>query len=297
MKLCVAHLVRKQNGVEPVRRFVESYVQYSAGVDHELVLLLKGFDRAENAASVLEAAGDAAASSLFLPDVGYDVGAYFSAVRELPHDVFCFVNSFSRILADGWLRSLVGPLDDGGVGAVAATGSWASSRTFWVWALGLPSAYDELTPERPSRSVVRERLGAAHRLLRTWPHHAPFPAPHLRTNAFAAQRAVLERIRVGAIATKDDAYRFESGSRGLTPQVLAMGLEVLVAGRDGMTYARDEWWKSNTLWQRQQENLLVADNQTEDYRRSDFRRRKNLSVFAWGPRAAPEPPPDTVAAR
>src|SRR5665213_1673531 len=48
---CVVHLVRAANGIEPFRAFLESYVRHPAGLQHELVLLFKGFSSDREAAS------------------------------------------------------------------------------------------------------------------------------------------------------------------------------------------------------------------------------------------------------
>ena len=39
----VVHLVRKQNGIEPVRAFLDSYRRHDAGHAHELAIIFKGF--------------------------------------------------------------------------------------------------------------------------------------------------------------------------------------------------------------------------------------------------------------
>ena len=43
--ICVVHLVRRKNGVEPFRSFLASYLENSAGINHELLILYKGFSR------------------------------------------------------------------------------------------------------------------------------------------------------------------------------------------------------------------------------------------------------------
>ena len=63
-----------------------------------------------------------------------------------------------------------------------------------------------------------------------------------------------------------DAYRFECGKDGLTRQILRQGLDVLIVGRDGNAYRVEDWCRSNILFQGEQENLLVADNQTNSIR-------------------------------
>jgi hypothetical protein len=66
-----------------------------------------------------------------------------------------------------------------------------------------------------------------------------------------------------------------------------MGLKVMVVGRDGIGYQPDEWPLSETFWQGEQSNLLVADNNTANYTFGDAATRSHLSCFAWGDQAAP----------
>ncbi|HEY5260846.1 MAG TPA: hypothetical protein VIJ33_01910 [Solirubrobacteraceae bacterium] len=112
-----------------------------------------------------------------------------------------------------------------------------------------------------------------------------FPAPHLRTNAFMARRAVLGSVRFDGIHNKMNAYRLESGRKGLTRQIEALGLRPLVVDRDGVAHEHRDWPRSHTFWQGDQEGLLVADNQTRIYANGDLVRRELLSGLAWGSRA------------
>jgi hypothetical protein len=113
----------------------------------------------------------------------------------------------------------------------------------------------------------------------------PFPAAHVRTNAFCVPRAVMLRVDPGRQRDKVDAYRFESGRRSFTHQVARLGLRTLVAGRDGGLYEPRDWPRSLTFWQRDQEQLLVADNQTRAYDRGEPDVRAALAGLAWGPMA------------
>jgi hypothetical protein len=115
----------------------------------------------------------------------------------------------------------------------------------------------------------------------------PFPNHHVRTNAFIVERDLLRRLRIRAARDKLDAWKFECGWVSLTRQIEGSGLRSIVVGRDGRTFTPEEWPQSHTLWQGQQENLLIADNQTDSYRNGDVELREVLSAFAWGLDAEP----------
>jgi hypothetical protein len=117
--------------------------------------------------------------------------------------------------------------------------------------------------------------------------YEPYPAAHLRTNAFMIPRRVMLNLKTWDMPTKDDAYQFEGGRMSLTNQVIRMGLKVLVVGRDSRGYEKEEWAQSETFWQGQQGNLLVSDNMTRQYEEGDSYTRTFLSRFAWGQQAAP----------
>jgi hypothetical protein len=115
----------------------------------------------------------------------------------------------------------------------------------------------------------------------------PFPNYHVRTNAFMAARETLARVRIGTVFFKLSAFMFESGYDSLTNQILRLGLRPLIVGRDGQAYEKERWHLARTFRQGCQENLLVADNQTDDYADADAARRAELSKFAWGDHARP----------
>lgn len=303
--ICVGHLVRKQNGLEPFKTFLRSYVEHPAGTPHELVLILKGFDPDESIDAYLASAGAAVSDVLYVPDTGFDVGAYVLTAKALDYDHFCFLNSFSIVRAGHWLSKMHKWIVQDGVGLVGASGSSASHYSYLLWELGLGGAYarvcedDDLSWSEAAHVVrsgsevgsdhsrVRQRLGASRRLRQVIGQFEAFPAYHVRTNAFLIACDVMRSINVGQIHSKWDAWRFESGKRSLTRQVEEMRLRAVVVGDNGRAYEKEEWFTSNTFWQGDQGNLLVADNQTNDYLTGDRARRVYLSGLAWGHRATP----------
>ena len=52
-------------------------------------------------------------------------------------------------------------------------------------------------------------------------------------------------------------------------------------GRDGIGYPREEWALSRTFRSGEQENLLIADNRTDQYANGDEAFRTLLAGLAW----------------
>jgi hypothetical protein len=287
--ISVIHLVRRQNGVEPLRAFMASYRSVEAGVKHELVLAMKGFqdDRQRNK---IRAHVDVPHRVIDVVDRGYDVGSYWGLAERLNSDFACFLNSFSVILRPGWLAYLSQALSQEGVGLAGATGSYQS---FWPTTLSSYLRVSRMIRHRPRAKELLLALPFAHHLnfLRRKLIHAaqfrPFPNYHVRTTGFIIRRDLMARIATVSIQSKMDAYRFESGKFGLTAQLNEMGFAPRIVGANGDTYMQSEWHLSNTFWQSNQENLLVADKQTRLYEEGPDDLRQVLAYLAWGDRARP----------
>lgn len=297
--LAVVHLVRRQNGTAPFRRFLASLKAHPAGVPYDLVIVFKGFG-SDQVAEYEQLLKGTSHHRMFVSDRGFDINAYFGAVEKFDYAYFCFLNSYSQILADGWLEKLRRWMDVSGVGLVGATGSWQSIAGGYTTEQrrlqGMPPVtrtgvriWRALKDRRP-RAMAQRALRVLFRLAGIWRparDFPPFPNFHLRTNAFMASRATLRAVRPGPMRLKLTAYRFESGRDSLTNQVRSLGQAVRVVGRDGEAYEPERWHLSNTFWQSRQENLLVADNQTESYAAADQAGRAELAQYAWGDRALP----------
>jgi hypothetical protein len=104
----------------------------------------------------------------------------------------------------------------------------------------------------------------------------------LRTNAFVISRSLFKTILPEKIDTKTAAWCFESGKNSFTNRVASKHLDVVVVGKDGKTYRKEDWALSNTFRQNRQENLLVADNRTDQYLNSSPEEKKFFSRLAWG---------------
>ncbi len=310
--VAVVYLAWGPLGDAVVRRFADSYRAHSAGLDHTLVVLLNGFEPGSGALDGVRLALEGCAhETIRLEEPLLDLAAYRVAAGQLTPARCCFLNSYSTILADNWLASLAGALTPG-VGIAGATGSWSSARSNALYLLGLPGAYRDVFPDRAWHRSQSRRLsdnisdasasgGAMSRpplrylrtsysLGRSLALFRPFPTGHVRTNAFVIATETMRRLRFRPLRNKMRTWQLESGRGSITEQIVSGGLEAVVVGRDGRCYRPSEWADSDILWQAEQGDLLVADNQTERYRLGDLDLRILLSKTAWGEKARPSPP-------
>jgi hypothetical protein len=265
--ICVVHLIRKKNEVEPFKHFLESYKENPAGIDHHLLILYKGFHRKTDIAPYEEMLKDVPHSFLMVADFGFDLRPYFIAAEKHNSKYFCFLNSFSVILHKDWLLKLFRHISEPGVGLVGATGSWGSIR---------PGQIEK--PELAKyKNLLRKWLGLCFGI-----YFDSFPNYHLRTNSFMIARQQMLRITHGAIFAKMHAWILESGKKSITKQIALMGLRSVVVGKNDKGYEKEEWNISKTFWRGTQDNLLISDNQTRKYDTASPECRRKLELFAWG---------------
>jgi len=280
---CVVHLVRKGNPAGALQRFVDSYRRHVAGESHELLIVFKGFSNAEDRAVLNEMLVGTRYSAIDIPDRGFDIDAYWSAFNESRGDskYYLFLNSHAEILHDNWLGCFSAHIEREGVGLLGATGSYQSIASDCRYPRYLEEPVGSVWRALMLR-VGRPTLGILRR--RQFPM---FPNPHIRSNAFMVSSEVMGRVPVKRMKSKMDCYKFESGNHSLTRQVQAMGLMPLLVDAAGCAYRVDDWWKSNVFWRGNQENLLIADNQTRAYESGDVRKKAMLSHYAWGNHGQP----------
>lgn len=272
--LAVIHLVRAKNGPETLRRFLASYDRFPGGIDHDLWIVFKGFKRSAELAESQAMLKKYPHRSLFVRDIGYDMRPYYVAAQRTGSTYNCFLNSFSVLKDEFWLRKLHHGISQKGVGMVAATGSYESH-----YSNVLAQPPDGSRNSLLRRSVRQIRLPIYRTLF------DPFPNEHLRLNAFILAGNCLATIRLPPMRCKFDGHRFESGKDGVARKIQSMNLRMLVVGKDGTLYETQEWSRSSTFRQGNQENLLVADKQTEAFNTADDDTRRALTRATWGEEA------------
>jgi hypothetical protein len=253
--ICVGFLVGPPLGMDALSEFLRSLEDHPAGEPHRLLALVNGLDREQEPASSVPVPVEGPAHEvLWLEENRIDLAVYRDVAEGIGEPYVCFMNSYCRPLADGWLRTMAAHARREDVGIVGTTGSYESFYSAARWPLRL-----------------RHRGG-----------FPPFPNPHVRTNGFMLRRSLMRELDWGPVRRKRDAWRLESGYGSVTRQVHARGLRAVVVGRDGNAYDSDRWYESRTFRSGEQENLLVEDNRTRQFAEADPKTRQMLAERAWG---------------
>lgn len=274
-EICIVHLVWMPLGLARFAEFIASYREHEAGIEHDLLIIFKDVEQADQLAGYEALLEGINYKSLFLGSAGFDLVPYFIAAEKFNYKYFCFLNSYSVILVAGWLRLMLTHLRGRGVGVVGASGSYESY-------------YTNLRRSRPRFGVRswRADIGKYNKwrrmLKEARAHFEAFPNEHLRTNSFMLARELMLRLDFKGEADKMESLKFESGKEGLTRQVRALNLQALVVGRDGAAYPAARWRESCTFRSGAQRNLLIADNRTRQYAEADAATKSFLEYSAWG---------------
>lgn len=298
----VIYLCRFAEGEEPVRRFLETYRAHEAGAAHDFHVVFKGFPDRASLERFRALFDGVAINPIELDDSGFDLGAYVRAAKAVSNRRVLFLNTFSRILADNWLKHFDHAMNEPAVGVAGATGSWQSNAASYERTLkrilvnigvmlGRPRAQsgfdaglggdDRFIPLGMQRRPLERYLFGPFEYLHKVYEYGRHPNPHLRTNAFMVDRAQFLSLRLPPFKNKRQAYEFESGRHSLTRQYLRRGLRTVVVGRDGKVFDTGEWDRSRTFWRDGQANLLVSDNRTDDYAAGTAKMQTYLEHIAW----------------
>ena len=277
----VIHLVWLPYGTELFRKFLSSYCKYNSGYAHQFVILFNGVSSKQEVSAFLEIIDEMKIDYKPLVKYGFcqDLDAYFWAAEQLQSDHLLFLNSYAELLAEDWLKKYMEFANREDVGLIGATGSWQSYyrsvfiNNKWKWEGG------KSWHENYTKFKLLIKASIYWRML-----FPDFPNPHIRTNGFMIRQQLMLQLKRRPLKKKMDAYILESGYDSITRQVSRKGRRCIMIDKFGNGYAIKEWAKAKIFWTENQEDLLVADNQTEKYQLGDEETRQNLSYHAWGNR-------------
>ncbi|MBI1215366.1 MAG: hypothetical protein GC185_06060 [Alphaproteobacteria bacterium] len=243
-KIAVMYLCRFGNPPHFSRNFLKDVIRFRAGVEFDLVYILKGFPEGVSDKAFLEIRKELPCDSyeVRVSDDLFITSAHLGGAEQVDHEMVLPLTSWSNIHCDQWLSPFVSAFDKIPDCAISgATGSFES--------------LDDKTP---------------------------FPNIHIRTTAFLLNRNLFVSAERGELKTKYDNNLMEAGPNGLTRQMLNRNKRVAVVGKGGQIWEPRDWAKSLTFRAGYQENLIISDNRTHAYDVSKQKKRLRLARMAWG---------------
>lgn len=264
--------------------FFASYRRHPTGLAHRLYVIVKGWPDAAARRDLTALVKAAGGEIVDLPDDGFDLMAYYRLASGLREGQVCFLNTFSLIESNYWLRRLGDALDLPGVGLAGCTASYGTLR---------PSLRNILvsTFETAKSKPLKTTLGHMVAYTRDYWHQRQageqfpdFPNPHVRTNGFMlARKTFLDFWKDKSVPqTKLAVCALKSGTAGLTRFIEARGQRAVVVGADGNVYEKADWPRSRTFRVPAQANNMVSDNATRHYLTNGREYRRKKEFAAWG---------------
>lgn len=278
--IAIVHLIWLPFGIEYLIRFLNSYHQNKPRFPHDTVLLFNGVTHESETTEYHQYIRNNFPNfiySSYYMKTGQDIDAYLYAANQLKNAYLIFFNSYTIFNAKNWLEIYVNNFN-GYKGIISATASYESH-------------YSSVFKNHPHQIELGKGFSYNYRKYKLFIKAAlywrllfkPFPNAHIRTNAFMIKRELFLQLRIKSpLKNKFEAYKVESGKNSITNQILQMGYEVGIVGRDGKYYELKECNKSNIFFQGNQENLLISDNQTERFTNASELQKKHLTYLAWG---------------
>jgi hypothetical protein len=296
--LSVVFLMWIPYGIDYMISFLNSYQEFPAGADHNLVILFNGYQNEDDLQKYHEfLKARNIPYDFLLQKNGQDILAYKAAAGKLSTKYILFFNTYSKILAKNWALYYLTAIKKNNVGFVGATGSWQSRADYGInrvkWIFSNEKKIKENIPYYVSKQIsighqsftIHPRVSLFLSFINSLKDifHFPFsPNPHLRTNAFIVDRIFWLGLEFNSLNSKRDAHLMESGKSSFTRQMLKKQKEVLVINKHGTVFSISSWNISKTLWCDDQEDLLVSDNFTNQYNAQSRIEKQAMSKSIWG---------------
>ena len=291
IEISVVYLARGIGyGLNEIEKFLESYKNHSAGIEHELIIAAKGWERKEEQyKKLLELAKENNADVIDLMDDGFDLWAYFRISQILNSKYVFFINTSSVILKDNWLLKFYNAFKSnsnlklaGATGSSELTSNPVASIRHEYWGSRERNLKNKLIVASKVlfyKLFIDFKLVMARKL-----RPIKFPNYHIRTNGFFLELEMfLDFMSQKKLPkNKNHAYELESGHNGLTKFIMDKGYDVSVVGDDGIAYKPEDWKNSKTSVNPDLSNLILSDNHTRLFENWDLETKQNYEKKVWG---------------
>ena len=266
-KPIVLYLCFKPLGMSFLLEFIKSYKKFESGLDHNLIICFKLFN---NNKEINEWKKNIDIDFEQYVDLNklndYDIGSYFRIAEKYDKSHILFLNTYTRINANNWLRIYANHFEKNTV--ISATASFASRSSQF---------FNFFYSDQPKiKQIVRG--------LKCLKDFKLFPNPHLRSNGFFINSEDLLKLNFNRLKFIDKyfCHLFESGRDSLTRQLLKKKFKLKIVNSDNKSFEIPNWKDSKTYSLNLQEKLIFKDNRTDDYDKSIGELKAKLKKTNWG---------------
>lgn len=246
-KITVAYLAYYNNqigyDISIVENFLALYNKYPAGIEHELVILAKNWSDDKAFDKLCNLAKDNGLKVIYLPDDGFDIGAYFRASDILKSEYVYFIGSNIEICAENWLKySYEAFKKDKSIGLVGAMGSYEEGRSGIF----------------PNPHIRTTCFMIKNELFNKYANSQKFPQ------------------------TKEDTWDLEHCKNSLSNFVVNSGLSLVVVNSDGEIFYPDSWPYSETYISNNNAKKIMSDKWARRYETAEDDFKPFIEKTVWG---------------
>jgi len=270
--IAIIYLYRFDIPEEKFEKFIKSYKKYKPNLDHELIIIFKGCREylIKKRMAFLKYYKINTVIKIY-KDIGKDIYTYYKIANEIDYKYLLFFNSHSEIMQKNWLNFLYSYIQLNQVSLVGCSASF-----------GTPIIINKNGSGKNNFYKILKNFYHKLRNLFLLKYFKVFPNFHIRTNGFIIEKDILLKITHKNLKKKINCHIFEHGKNSLTNQILNLNRKVIVVDKMGKFYDQDNISQSKIFWGSRQNDILVADNQTNLYAKSSAKRKNELRFYAWG---------------
>jgi hypothetical protein len=242
------------NNVKYLNDFQKAIKKYRSGIEFQLIVAIKGCS-VEQEEIVKRTLSFSDPIFFHCVDHNFDIGTYQEILQKFKYENFIMMNSSSRPLADNWILEMFKAINVQNTGLVGTMGSY--------------------------ESLAVKNL---HGTISNKDNFNLFPNPHVRTTGFIIKRDIFNGVtkNIKNFRNKMDAYKFESGKKNLTKEILELGLKVLIINSEFKLFEINDWKRSKTFRQFNQEKLLIMDKISSNYEKMSDNLKFIKTIQTWG---------------
>lgn len=227
-----------QWGILAFKRFLNSYEKFSAGVEHSLTVLLRGYENnLKDYNEIKEICKNKNIKTLDTQDIGLDFGAYLDGAQQSSAEYICGINTTCIIMCDNWLEKLYSTTEkDSQYKFVGVSGSYELCPEYVRELKLIGNLKDKIKSLCQNLNIFR----ILYRFIFT-PKMKGFPNYSVRTSSFLIDKNIyLEYFKTQNLPkNKLEAYKLENGKNSISNFITEKGLKYCIVDKSGRKYDKE----------------------------------------------------------